>query len=128
MIRRPPRSTHCISSAASDVYKRQVHNHPFILPLYSYRISMMVGKDVHEAVEDLAVDSSVLFDDGKEGKVGGDFVLERGKLLQTTLRMGNKETLTLESGYSILLRICRKASSRSSVLCILKAFSRIAFS
>jgi len=28
MIRRPPRSTHCISSAASDVYKRQV-------PLYA---------------------------------------------------------------------------------------------
>eukprot|EP00826_Nyctotherus_ovalis_P024433 TRINITY_DN188_c0_g1_i13.p1 TRINITY_DN188_c0_g1~~TRINITY_DN188_c0_g1_i13.p1 ORF type:complete len:112 (+),score=35.78 TRINITY_DN188_c0_g1_i13:23-337(+) len=27
MIRRPPRSTHCISSAASDVYKRQ--------PIYS---------------------------------------------------------------------------------------------
>eukprot|EP00826_Nyctotherus_ovalis_P061325 TRINITY_DN8714_c0_g1_i12.p1 TRINITY_DN8714_c0_g1~~TRINITY_DN8714_c0_g1_i12.p1 ORF type:complete len:161 (-),score=52.60 TRINITY_DN8714_c0_g1_i12:147-590(-) len=27
MIRRPPRSTHCISSAASDVYKRQ----PFTL-------------------------------------------------------------------------------------------------
>ena len=26
MIRRPPRSTHCISSAASDVYKRQVRN------------------------------------------------------------------------------------------------------
>ena len=24
MVRRPPRSTHCISSAASDVYKRQV--------------------------------------------------------------------------------------------------------
>eukprot|EP00825_Cyclidium_porcatum_P022813 TRINITY_DN25074_c0_g1_i1.p1 TRINITY_DN25074_c0_g1~~TRINITY_DN25074_c0_g1_i1.p1 ORF type:complete len:104 (-),score=17.43 TRINITY_DN25074_c0_g1_i1:169-480(-) len=24
-IRRPQRSTHCISSAASDVYKRQVH-------------------------------------------------------------------------------------------------------
>eukprot|EP00969_Alexandrium_andersonii_P105687 4662771-Alexandrium_andersonii.AAC.1 len=24
MIRRPPRSTHCVSSAASDVYKRQV--------------------------------------------------------------------------------------------------------
>ena len=23
MIRRPPRSTHCISSAASEVYKRQ---------------------------------------------------------------------------------------------------------
>ena len=26
MIRRPPRSTHCISSAASDVYKRQSWN------------------------------------------------------------------------------------------------------
>eukprot|EP00826_Nyctotherus_ovalis_P046713 TRINITY_DN5312_c0_g2_i3.p1 TRINITY_DN5312_c0_g2~~TRINITY_DN5312_c0_g2_i3.p1 ORF type:complete len:299 (+),score=65.10 TRINITY_DN5312_c0_g2_i3:25-897(+) len=26
MIRRPPRSTHCISSAASDVYKRQEYN------------------------------------------------------------------------------------------------------
>ena len=26
MIRRPPRSTHCISSAASDVYKRQVYS------------------------------------------------------------------------------------------------------
>ena len=26
MIRRPPRSTHCISSAASDVYKRQLVN------------------------------------------------------------------------------------------------------
>eukprot|EP00826_Nyctotherus_ovalis_P066552 TRINITY_DN9844_c0_g1_i3.p1 TRINITY_DN9844_c0_g1~~TRINITY_DN9844_c0_g1_i3.p1 ORF type:complete len:114 (-),score=17.84 TRINITY_DN9844_c0_g1_i3:223-537(-) len=25
MIRRPPRSTHCISSAASDVYKRQLY-------------------------------------------------------------------------------------------------------
>ena len=30
MIRRPPRSTHCISSAASDVYKRQVRRHQII--------------------------------------------------------------------------------------------------
>eukprot|EP00826_Nyctotherus_ovalis_P005620 TRINITY_DN11277_c0_g6_i1.p1 TRINITY_DN11277_c0_g6~~TRINITY_DN11277_c0_g6_i1.p1 ORF type:complete len:399 (-),score=83.75 TRINITY_DN11277_c0_g6_i1:8-1180(-) len=29
MIRRPPRSTHCISSAASDVYKRQVQRNIF---------------------------------------------------------------------------------------------------
>eukprot|EP00826_Nyctotherus_ovalis_P014118 TRINITY_DN138_c0_g1_i6.p1 TRINITY_DN138_c0_g1~~TRINITY_DN138_c0_g1_i6.p1 ORF type:complete len:138 (+),score=50.33 TRINITY_DN138_c0_g1_i6:50-415(+) len=30
MIRRPPRSTHCISSAASDVYKRQeTYKHSF---------------------------------------------------------------------------------------------------
>ena len=30
MIRRPPRSTPLYSSAASDVYKRQVSNHPSI--------------------------------------------------------------------------------------------------
>jgi len=30
MIRRPPRSTHCISSAASDVYKRQPDDRPGI--------------------------------------------------------------------------------------------------
>ena len=34
MIRRPPRSTHCISSAASDVYKRQI----------KYRYILMKGK------------------------------------------------------------------------------------
>eukprot|EP00826_Nyctotherus_ovalis_P045150 TRINITY_DN4959_c0_g2_i1.p1 TRINITY_DN4959_c0_g2~~TRINITY_DN4959_c0_g2_i1.p1 ORF type:complete len:154 (+),score=34.16 TRINITY_DN4959_c0_g2_i1:25-462(+) len=31
MIRRPPRSTHCISSAASDVYKRQDSSYPLDL-------------------------------------------------------------------------------------------------
>eukprot|EP00825_Cyclidium_porcatum_P038091 TRINITY_DN4346_c0_g1_i2.p5 TRINITY_DN4346_c0_g1~~TRINITY_DN4346_c0_g1_i2.p5 ORF type:complete len:100 (+),score=11.84 TRINITY_DN4346_c0_g1_i2:60-359(+) len=30
MIRQPPRSTHCISSAASDVYKRQGSNHDYL--------------------------------------------------------------------------------------------------
>eukprot|EP00825_Cyclidium_porcatum_P023194 TRINITY_DN2550_c0_g1_i2.p3 TRINITY_DN2550_c0_g1~~TRINITY_DN2550_c0_g1_i2.p3 ORF type:complete len:129 (-),score=3.35 TRINITY_DN2550_c0_g1_i2:336-722(-) len=30
MIRRPPRSTHCISSAASDVYKRQGKGYPVV--------------------------------------------------------------------------------------------------
>ena len=34
MIRRPPRSTHCISSAASDVYKRQVLGDKDIHHLY----------------------------------------------------------------------------------------------
>eukprot|EP00825_Cyclidium_porcatum_P022138 TRINITY_DN24453_c0_g1_i3.p1 TRINITY_DN24453_c0_g1~~TRINITY_DN24453_c0_g1_i3.p1 ORF type:complete len:102 (+),score=13.70 TRINITY_DN24453_c0_g1_i3:114-419(+) len=37
MIRRPPRSTHCISSAASDVYKRQL-----ILLFNTYRISILL--------------------------------------------------------------------------------------
>ena len=32
MIRRPPRSTQGVSSAASDVYKRQAHHHCLLLP------------------------------------------------------------------------------------------------
>eukprot|EP00825_Cyclidium_porcatum_P009395 TRINITY_DN14787_c0_g1_i1.p1 TRINITY_DN14787_c0_g1~~TRINITY_DN14787_c0_g1_i1.p1 ORF type:complete len:118 (+),score=20.94 TRINITY_DN14787_c0_g1_i1:83-436(+) len=36
MIRRPPRSTHCISSAASDVYKRQVQIQLFLHQRLSY--------------------------------------------------------------------------------------------
>eukprot|EP00826_Nyctotherus_ovalis_P050172 TRINITY_DN6126_c0_g1_i4.p1 TRINITY_DN6126_c0_g1~~TRINITY_DN6126_c0_g1_i4.p1 ORF type:complete len:207 (+),score=49.12 TRINITY_DN6126_c0_g1_i4:38-622(+) len=36
MIRRPPRSTHCISSAASDVYKRQVVFSESICAIYYY--------------------------------------------------------------------------------------------
>eukprot|EP00826_Nyctotherus_ovalis_P023086 TRINITY_DN1777_c0_g1_i13.p1 TRINITY_DN1777_c0_g1~~TRINITY_DN1777_c0_g1_i13.p1 ORF type:complete len:167 (-),score=29.85 TRINITY_DN1777_c0_g1_i13:775-1251(-) len=41
MIRRPPRSTHCISSAASDVYKRQMYEFKVDLvatPLLSIKI------------------------------------------------------------------------------------------
>ena len=34
MIRRPPRSTHCISSAASDVYKRQ--GHALLYPVFHW--------------------------------------------------------------------------------------------
>eukprot|EP00825_Cyclidium_porcatum_P012008 TRINITY_DN16232_c0_g1_i1.p2 TRINITY_DN16232_c0_g1~~TRINITY_DN16232_c0_g1_i1.p2 ORF type:complete len:135 (+),score=31.50 TRINITY_DN16232_c0_g1_i1:145-549(+) len=34
MIRRPPRSTHCISSAASDVYKRQPFYSSFLQVSY----------------------------------------------------------------------------------------------
>eukprot|EP00826_Nyctotherus_ovalis_P058874 TRINITY_DN8134_c0_g1_i17.p1 TRINITY_DN8134_c0_g1~~TRINITY_DN8134_c0_g1_i17.p1 ORF type:complete len:215 (+),score=87.06 TRINITY_DN8134_c0_g1_i17:25-645(+) len=36
MIRRPPRSTHCISSAASDVYKRQVLNNKEFVTIGGY--------------------------------------------------------------------------------------------
>eukprot|EP00826_Nyctotherus_ovalis_P039356 TRINITY_DN3782_c0_g4_i6.p1 TRINITY_DN3782_c0_g4~~TRINITY_DN3782_c0_g4_i6.p1 ORF type:complete len:744 (+),score=180.37 TRINITY_DN3782_c0_g4_i6:35-2233(+) len=47
MIRRPPRSTHCISSAASDVYKRQIMYVPmFICEYMFYRfktLSIMRG-------------------------------------------------------------------------------------
>eukprot|EP00825_Cyclidium_porcatum_P040651 TRINITY_DN5191_c0_g1_i1.p2 TRINITY_DN5191_c0_g1~~TRINITY_DN5191_c0_g1_i1.p2 ORF type:complete len:125 (+),score=14.24 TRINITY_DN5191_c0_g1_i1:68-442(+) len=36
MSRRPPRSTHCISSAASDVYKRQWYDFVHFLFYFSY--------------------------------------------------------------------------------------------
>eukprot|EP00825_Cyclidium_porcatum_P004678 TRINITY_DN12213_c0_g1_i3.p3 TRINITY_DN12213_c0_g1~~TRINITY_DN12213_c0_g1_i3.p3 ORF type:complete len:105 (+),score=10.63 TRINITY_DN12213_c0_g1_i3:130-444(+) len=42
MIRRPPRSTHCISSAASDVYKRQILGrllNYLLVPLYTYQFA-----------------------------------------------------------------------------------------
>ena len=37
MIRRPPRSRHCISSAASDVYKRQVEIEALTLVMEQYK-------------------------------------------------------------------------------------------
>eukprot|EP00825_Cyclidium_porcatum_P013034 TRINITY_DN1681_c0_g1_i1.p3 TRINITY_DN1681_c0_g1~~TRINITY_DN1681_c0_g1_i1.p3 ORF type:complete len:257 (+),score=20.39 TRINITY_DN1681_c0_g1_i1:119-889(+) len=40
MIRRPPRSTHCISSAASDVYKRQIYFFQYcIYQLFFYLVT-----------------------------------------------------------------------------------------
>eukprot|EP00825_Cyclidium_porcatum_P007686 TRINITY_DN13859_c0_g1_i3.p3 TRINITY_DN13859_c0_g1~~TRINITY_DN13859_c0_g1_i3.p3 ORF type:complete len:160 (-),score=21.92 TRINITY_DN13859_c0_g1_i3:90-569(-) len=48
MIRRPPRSTHCISSAASDVYKRQdqMQSKPKVVKLnkLEYRFFKQVNK------------------------------------------------------------------------------------
>eukprot|EP00826_Nyctotherus_ovalis_P057270 TRINITY_DN7822_c0_g2_i1.p1 TRINITY_DN7822_c0_g2~~TRINITY_DN7822_c0_g2_i1.p1 ORF type:complete len:167 (-),score=53.67 TRINITY_DN7822_c0_g2_i1:182-655(-) len=49
MIRRPPRSTHCISSAASDVYKRQVHNQRRVLEQFNWK---MMSKEILVAEDD----------------------------------------------------------------------------
>eukprot|EP00825_Cyclidium_porcatum_P052532 TRINITY_DN9982_c0_g1_i2.p1 TRINITY_DN9982_c0_g1~~TRINITY_DN9982_c0_g1_i2.p1 ORF type:complete len:248 (+),score=58.61 TRINITY_DN9982_c0_g1_i2:135-878(+) len=49
MIRRPPRSTHCISSAASDVYKRQNERIPRYLKWLDQ--SFILEKDQFEALE-----------------------------------------------------------------------------
>ena len=46
MIRRPPRSTHCISSAASDVYKRQGEGND----LYTNRHIAIDGKTICGAI------------------------------------------------------------------------------
>eukprot|EP00825_Cyclidium_porcatum_P012262 TRINITY_DN16397_c0_g1_i1.p2 TRINITY_DN16397_c0_g1~~TRINITY_DN16397_c0_g1_i1.p2 ORF type:complete len:124 (-),score=6.27 TRINITY_DN16397_c0_g1_i1:357-728(-) len=50
MIRRPPRSTHCISSAASDVYKRQyqrrVHGNKLYHREHKHRIGEKNWKNI----------------------------------------------------------------------------------
>jgi len=43
MIRRPPRSTHCISSAASDVYKRQINNLLSAMTVWSVAEALVLG-------------------------------------------------------------------------------------
>eukprot|EP00825_Cyclidium_porcatum_P051367 TRINITY_DN9424_c0_g1_i7.p1 TRINITY_DN9424_c0_g1~~TRINITY_DN9424_c0_g1_i7.p1 ORF type:complete len:270 (+),score=88.56 TRINITY_DN9424_c0_g1_i7:138-947(+) len=51
MIRRPPRSTHCISSAASDVYKRQVSTQStwaIIKKLQQFYLSAQMAKKSQE--------------------------------------------------------------------------------
>eukprot|EP00826_Nyctotherus_ovalis_P009210 TRINITY_DN12426_c0_g1_i3.p1 TRINITY_DN12426_c0_g1~~TRINITY_DN12426_c0_g1_i3.p1 ORF type:complete len:205 (-),score=36.53 TRINITY_DN12426_c0_g1_i3:58-651(-) len=63
MIRRPPRSTHCISSAASDVYKRQIiykDDVDFFIPLicliiliYSCKKLSLVLSKVTSSIYDL---------------------------------------------------------------------------
>eukprot|EP00826_Nyctotherus_ovalis_P009594 TRINITY_DN12537_c0_g1_i5.p1 TRINITY_DN12537_c0_g1~~TRINITY_DN12537_c0_g1_i5.p1 ORF type:complete len:305 (+),score=104.86 TRINITY_DN12537_c0_g1_i5:25-915(+) len=50
MIRRPPRSTHCISSAASDVYKRQIMNCQYVLSEPYPFAGEMPSSDVEVAV------------------------------------------------------------------------------
>jgi len=50
MIRRPPRSTHCISSAASDVYKRQSQTYGNAATMensWPYALGRMIGRNVY---------------------------------------------------------------------------------
>jgi len=47
MIRRPPRSTHCISSAASDVYKRQIWRCAILSILVLTLTAVEWGQDSH---------------------------------------------------------------------------------
>eukprot|EP00826_Nyctotherus_ovalis_P062357 TRINITY_DN9007_c0_g1_i4.p2 TRINITY_DN9007_c0_g1~~TRINITY_DN9007_c0_g1_i4.p2 ORF type:complete len:131 (+),score=40.05 TRINITY_DN9007_c0_g1_i4:26-394(+) len=81
MIRRPPRSTHCISSAASDVYKRQVNklltsdidtesfiavirsNHPLFKNLTYRSAGMIFGKGRILKLKP----SQILFKEGMKG-------------------------------------------------------------
>ena len=48
MIRRPPRSTHCISSAASDVYKRRYENQKRIIAPEKARLNNEPEPDLSE--------------------------------------------------------------------------------
>jgi len=60
MIRRPPRSTHCISSAASDVYKRQIVERVRVAAreiTQSWRTHALAGKPI------IPLEALVLVDD-----------------------------------------------------------------
>ena len=59
MIRRPPRSTHCISSAASDVYKRQIG---YLLPK-QYRTGTL------DPLTDLSIYPTLLILEGSDGSI-----------------------------------------------------------
>ena len=49
MIRRPPRSTHCISSAASDVYKRQTVQYALHIKALDNDTDFEVAEDATKA-------------------------------------------------------------------------------
>ena len=51
MIRRPPRSTHCISSAASDVYKRQGKQHPEFGPGDTITVAYRIKEGNKERIQ-----------------------------------------------------------------------------
>eukprot|EP00825_Cyclidium_porcatum_P009651 TRINITY_DN14928_c0_g1_i8.p1 TRINITY_DN14928_c0_g1~~TRINITY_DN14928_c0_g1_i8.p1 ORF type:complete len:250 (-),score=38.63 TRINITY_DN14928_c0_g1_i8:200-949(-) len=67
MIRRPPRSTHCISSAASDVYKRQLkymailRKRKAILKQLDQGYSTYTQEEANQAFEGKSVDISMLY-------------------------------------------------------------------
>eukprot|EP00825_Cyclidium_porcatum_P004233 TRINITY_DN11971_c0_g1_i1.p2 TRINITY_DN11971_c0_g1~~TRINITY_DN11971_c0_g1_i1.p2 ORF type:complete len:101 (+),score=21.79 TRINITY_DN11971_c0_g1_i1:81-383(+) len=55
MIRRPPRSTHCISSAASDVYKRQIESKYSHLLEAASNIQQAIDAIIDEQLEEIRV-------------------------------------------------------------------------
>jgi len=57
MIRRPPRSTHCISSAASDVYKRQLYDGAIVPEYYDSLVAKIAtqGLDRTQVIERMRV-------------------------------------------------------------------------
>eukprot|EP00826_Nyctotherus_ovalis_P050177 TRINITY_DN6128_c0_g4_i1.p1 TRINITY_DN6128_c0_g4~~TRINITY_DN6128_c0_g4_i1.p1 ORF type:complete len:130 (-),score=29.82 TRINITY_DN6128_c0_g4_i1:156-524(-) len=60
MIRRPPRSTHCISSAASDVYKRQaIPLHLFAANAVAYGLWNVMGWIVVMKSKGLTVSATI---------------------------------------------------------------------
>eukprot|EP00826_Nyctotherus_ovalis_P007333 TRINITY_DN11821_c0_g1_i6.p1 TRINITY_DN11821_c0_g1~~TRINITY_DN11821_c0_g1_i6.p1 ORF type:complete len:153 (-),score=36.26 TRINITY_DN11821_c0_g1_i6:104-538(-) len=70
MIRRPPRSTHCISSAASDVYKRQdlpqSQTKNVLISSYRRALTYPLYRNF-ELCEKIKEDVSKVFEEGKVG-------------------------------------------------------------
>src|SRR5678810_1097892 len=64
MIRRPPRSTLDRSSAASDVYKRQIYDEVHLLPAPVFRMTADL-----QARRRLGLTATLVREDGREGDV-----------------------------------------------------------
>eukprot|EP00825_Cyclidium_porcatum_P017320 TRINITY_DN20063_c0_g1_i2.p1 TRINITY_DN20063_c0_g1~~TRINITY_DN20063_c0_g1_i2.p1 ORF type:complete len:311 (-),score=53.07 TRINITY_DN20063_c0_g1_i2:358-1290(-) len=80
MIRRPPRSTHCISSAASDVYKRQGMNSIKLIYLQQGEAFQdQQGRFPHSSIIGLSYGDKV----NCQGKGGYKYILRPGSNLIT---------------------------------------------
>eukprot|EP00826_Nyctotherus_ovalis_P062456 TRINITY_DN9035_c0_g1_i3.p1 TRINITY_DN9035_c0_g1~~TRINITY_DN9035_c0_g1_i3.p1 ORF type:complete len:140 (+),score=53.16 TRINITY_DN9035_c0_g1_i3:26-421(+) len=78
MIRRPPRSTHCISSAASDVYKRQLLDEEGDDSLFDYLVmsfSEKQGQELNAKLVRRLKEMEVLNAEAKLAKLQSSYVL-----------------------------------------------------
>ena len=82
MIRRPPRSTHCISSAASDVYKRQIIH------------GAQIGKNVMIGMNTVIMDDAVIGDECIVGALA--FVKAKMEIPARSLVVGNPARIIKE--------------------------------
>ena len=103
MIRRPPRSTHCISSAASDVYKRQA------LPIIETQagdVSAYIPTNVISITDGQIFLESDLFNSGVRpainvgisvSRVGGSAQIKSMKKVAGTLKLDQAQFRELEA-------------------------------
>jgi len=88
MIRRPPRSTHCISSAASDVYKRQASDHLITEMTYDHESGAMhlSRRDVEGLMARHPKTRFIITHRGSDGEVSGAVMARDFLTLRLPLR------------------------------------------